>query len=160
MRVCEYKVLGNHNGEYLPSTTFEEPKSVFSANNVCIVEEDTAEEDVDPFDDEIDHDLEDEFAEEDVQVESPFVVTPPQLTPSLEPMKGTAKKKKHKAKKKKGKALVMEFDRLKALDTLGLLNETMDTLRVYASTGLRVVGASKMSGGKTALVAAIVKARS
>jgi hypothetical protein len=40
-----------------------------------------------------------------------------------------------------------------------LMERGIDELRKYASGHLKIVGASKMSGGKTSLVAAILKAR-
>lgn len=51
------------------------------------------------------------------------------------------------------------MQRLDALDDAGLMSENMDDLRRYASQGLSIVGASRLSGGKLALVAAISKAR-
>ena len=50
----------------------------------------------------------------------------------------------------------------KALDKMGvvqLLDQPIGPLRTYASRGLNIVGASKIPGGKTALIQAIVKAR-
>lgn len=51
------------------------------------------------------------------------------------------------------------FDSFKKLDTVGLMEKSIDELRKYAAHGLRMVGASKIPGGKTALVKKILKAR-
>ena len=40
-----------------------------------------------------------------------------------------------------------------------LMQESYDTLRNYAAKGLEIVGASRIVGGKWALVQAITKAR-
>lgn len=110
MRVCEYVVRGNHNGELLPSTTFSEDKT---------------EEEKKP----------------------------------AKKKSGKDKKKAHKAMKKAGKKLAASFDRLKKMTMADLMGESLDTLRDYAGKGLKIVGASKVPGGKTALVAVILKTR-
>jgi hypothetical protein len=40
-----------------------------------------------------------------------------------------------------------------------LMEQSIDTLRQYAGKGLQIVGASKIHGGKTALVAKILEVR-
>lgn len=52
-----------------------------------------------------------------------------------------------------------EFAGLKKLNTGELMEKTIDELRKYATYGLKIVGASKIPGGKTALVKKILKAR-
>lgn len=52
-----------------------------------------------------------------------------------------------------------EFKRLDGLDEAALMQESFETLRKYAGTGLEIVGASRITGGKWALASAIVKAR-
>lgn len=52
-----------------------------------------------------------------------------------------------------------EFKRMDALDEAMLMQESYDSLRNYLSKGLDVVGASRITGGKWALVQAIAKAR-
>lgn len=49
-----------------------------------------------------------------------------------------------------------EFDKL---DSLGLMEQNLGDLRSYAATHLHIVGASKLPGGKTALVARIEEVR-
>lgn len=49
--------------------------------------------------------------------------------------------------------------RMAKLTPSQLMDEPIEALRKYATHGLKIVGASKMPGGKSALVAAIVKAR-
>lgn len=52
-----------------------------------------------------------------------------------------------------------EFRRLDALDEAGLLQESYDDLRSYASKGIGIVGAYRITGGKWALIQAITSAR-
>jgi len=52
-----------------------------------------------------------------------------------------------------------EFKRLDSLDAALLMKESYDTLRTYAGKGLEIIGASRITGGKWALVQAIEKAR-
>jgi hypothetical protein len=61
--------------------------------------------------------------------------------------------KKEKRPSKKG------FTRLDKLDMENLLKESIDTLRKYATKGLVITGASKIPGGKVALVAKILEVR-
>lgn len=51
------------------------------------------------------------------------------------------------------------FDEFKKLDPGELLKKSIDELRKYATYGLEIIGASKIPGGKTALVKKILKAR-
>jgi hypothetical protein len=53
-----------------------------------------------------------------------------------------------------------EFQRLDGLDATLLMKESYDDLRRYAASGLGIIGASRITGGKWALVLAISKARS
>lgn len=52
-----------------------------------------------------------------------------------------------------------EFDKFKDAGTKELMEESIDTLRKYATYGLEIVGASKIPGGKAALIARILKDR-
>ncbi len=45
------------------------------------------------------------------------------------------------------------------MDAQKLLEFSLDELRKYATYGLEIVGASKIAGGKTALVGKILKTR-
>lgn len=114
MRVCEYKVIGNHNGEYLPSTTFTDVVA-------------------DP--------LEEAVAQE------------------KKAKTGKEKKQARKALKKAGKQVAKEWTRLAKAGTTELLKESLDVLRAYAGKGLKIVGASKIPGGKVALVSTIIDTR-
>jgi hypothetical protein len=99
MRVCEYKVVGNHNGTLLPSTTFEDD--------------------------------------------------------AVPPLEGET----HKEKKKSGKKLAKNWGKLAQMSMSQLLGESFEVLRQYATQGLKIVGASKIPGGKTALVSKILEVR-
>lgn len=58
-----------------------------------------------------------------------------------------------------GKKRSKEFQRLDSLDESLLMKESYDTLRNYASKGLEIIGASRITGGKWSLIQAISKAR-
>jgi hypothetical protein len=83
----------------------------------------------------------------------------PETKKPVKKVKGKDKKKAHKALKKEGKKLAASFDRLKKMTMADLMSESLDTLRDYAGKGLKIVGASKIPGGKTALVSVILKTR-
>lgn len=126
MRVCKYEVLGNHNGDLLPSTAFHD--------------DDINEEGQKKFDEGVDHDA------------------PP------EPDEPLVLKKEKKESKAKGKVTrpptkrkAHKFDKL---DSVDLMERSLDELRNYATYGLMITGASKIHGGKTALVSRILKVRS
>ena len=52
-----------------------------------------------------------------------------------------------------------EWDRLNGLNSLQLLDESLDSLRKYAAHNCLIVGASKLPGGKLTLVTCICQAR-
>lgn len=203
MRVCEYKVLGNHNGDHLPSTVFLSDKNkTFKHDEDLSDEAEEAEEEAAddasteaPYDPENDflaepcedcdnkippdyladnnkyHDTEcvrydatfpsEEQEERERRAEMKKDKKPKTEKKAAAPKKkkGIEKKKEHTAKKKAGKQLAKSFDRLKKLTTADLMDESIDTLRAYAGQGLKIVGASKIPGGKTALISVIMKTR-
>lgn len=52
-----------------------------------------------------------------------------------------------------------KWTKLDALDKFELMEQTLDTLRTYASKGLKMVGVWRTAGGKLGLIEAIIKAR-
>lgn len=52
-----------------------------------------------------------------------------------------------------------KFRRLHGLDTVQLMRETTEDLRHYASKGLKIIGASRIPGGKAALIRKISSVR-
>jgi len=178
MRVCEYKVIGNHNGSYMSSTTHSEETEEAETNDETFNAKGTAADAPADYDVNNDflaepcdecgnkippdcqdednkfHDLSCSLFDPDRPIEetAPAPAKPAKKT-------GKQKKKEHKAKKKAGKVMAQSFDKLKKMDMVGLLNESLDSLRAYAGKGLQIVGASKIPGGKTALVSVILKTR-
>jgi len=171
MRVCKYKVVGQHNGSYMSSTTHEEEKPKKDAMEFDPNDETDAN--YDPENDflaepceECGNKIPPDYIAEDNRYHdhtcTKFEADHPLEEEKKKPAKkkkGSEKKKEHKAKKKAGKALAKSFSKLKDLTMPELMGETIDTLRDYAGKGLKIVGASKIPGGKTALVAIIMKAR-
>ncbi len=124
MRVSKYKVIGNHNGSFLSSTSYE------------------ADNDDSPYEEnDADYDYDD--GEEDDSLEP---IDDAELYVAIQPVPVP------KAKTKK-------TSKYSAMNTKALLDQSMADLRAYASKELKIVGASKIPGGKVALVSAIVKTR-
>ena len=111
MRVCKYKVVGNHNGTKLPSVVFAEDAQT-------------------PDDDDFDIDEDAPIIEGELIDEAP---------------------------KKRGGS---RWRRFHAMDMNGLIKESLEDLRRYANKGLKITGASKISGGKVALAKLILSVRS
>lgn len=117
MRVCKYRVLGNHNGVLLPSTTFED----------------------------------DFLDEERAEIED---------TTEYKELEPGTKEKVIKGKRAALKVKVPgQFKAIHELKPKELYDVPLSDLRKYASLVLHIVGASKIPGGKTALILEITKAR-
>lgn len=139
MRVCRYEVMGNYGSE-LPSTTFKE--DVYENPPIEDEEIDNDEVEEENFQASSGADLEDE--DDDSEEESfPTIASDPE---DDEP----------KAEKRKSNKGYVKFDKM---DMGKLLERPIDELRRYATHGLEIVGASKIPGGKIALVHAILRVR-
>lgn len=149
VRVCKYEVIGLYGSE-LPSTSFVE--KVPEAPEVLADEEEDAEEDWkekwgESDDDGVEDEVEEDEESEDVTEEEKPVVTPKATLPKkVVPPSDVRPVRKGFAKYSK-------------LDMGGLLDLSLDELRKYATYGLSIVGASKIPGGKVALVDRIIKSR-
>ncbi len=150
IRVCKYEVLG-HYGSQLPSTSF-------------------TEDEVDPLpptpvpgpdDEEVDMEVEVDFDEEEPVVEPPVEedeeeeTTNPEVNPDPQVTEVKVDDSKVKEKKKASKA----YSKFNAMDEAKLIIQPIEALRKYATHGLSIVGASKIPGGKIALVRRILKSR-
>lgn len=130
MRVCRYRVVGLHNGDLLENTSYElEPELGTGAEIQPVGDED---------------DLETESAEE------------PGKTPA-------PREKKMKKPREHDKRVVLKvakkYQEIHAMDMRGLMGKSVQDLREYATKVLSIVGASKIIGGKAALVKQILKSR-
>jgi hypothetical protein len=54
---------------------------------------------------------------------------------------------------------VDDFSKFAAMDWQTLMKQTTEDLRRYATRGLKIVGASKLAGGKVSLVSKIIEVR-
>lgn len=173
MRVCKYKVIGQHNGDHMSSTTHKEDELVttkltpgmdeaYDPNKDFLANECEECGNKIPMDyDAEDNKYHDQGCPEydpDYPSEEEEAEKKKQKKPAPK-KKGSEKKKEHKAKKKAGKKLALSFNKLSGMSALDLMSESLDTLRDYAGKSLKIVGASKVPGGKTALVALIMKSR-
>lgn len=131
MRVCKYKVIGHHSGELLPDTIFQEDVDLT---------------DLDVY----------EAHEQDVD-EDAASKSRPRVLPKRSHKKNAKKKDRKKAKEP---TKPVRFPRLEKLGIEELLKEQLTDLRKYATYGLLIVGASKIPGGKVALINKIMQVRS
>lgn len=129
MRTCEYYVMGI-DGQNLPDTVFDE-EDIPEAS-----EKNNDESEIDDVDEE-------EVAE---------VVKVTKVKSEKEGKPAATVTTRTKPKKK-------AFEAFKKLDTGDLMKKSIEDLRKYATYGLEIIGASKIPGGKTALVKKILKAR-
>lgn len=142
MRVCKYKVIGLH-GDELPST-------VFSLSDECI-----GPSRVDDF---ISEDEEDENYD-DGESQS-FVPTVEEELARLQEL--MARKRDSSSATPSEERLEKKndpWDHFHDLEKKTLETITIRELRAYARHGLNIIGASRISGGKSALIEAIMNAR-
>lgn len=136
MRVCKYKVVGNHNGELLPSTTYE-----LESDKTDVAEFEIEAEDL-----------------EEAQEVSPELANVIDKVTTV-----VVKEKKLKTARpdeKRPKLIVpAKFKNIHTMGQTDLMQESLDTLRTYATKVLHMVGASKILGGKIMLVKQILKVR-
>lgn len=137
MRVCKYRVVGNYGTE-LPSTVFEEDLPITD-------DEDTTDEE---------EDGNGEFT--DTGRAASLTSPPSPEMARTKPAARSSSKTKTPKLNPKTKKLVISFNKLE-LD--GLIEKSIEELRQYATYGVKLVGASKIPGGKVALVKSILKTR-
>jgi hypothetical protein len=145
MRVCEYTVIGNH-GTQLPDTTFN--LSEDQSSDYDDYEESDHEgenEDDDGYDEGDEGDEEDEEGDESEEEPEHEEKVPDKQ----EPKKPAIDMSKVK----------LDFSKLNKMKAPELMECSIDILRKYAVAELKIVGASKIPGGKTALVSKILKTR-
>jgi hypothetical protein len=146
MRVCKYEVVGNY-GDNLPSTTFDYKEERLEDKDQYY-DDDDFDDDLDEEDEEIEDEETEEVLEDEetgeIKVEFEEEVT-------KEDAAKAPKKKKLKASEFRRKFSKMTMEKL--------LDQSIGALRKYAARDLSIVGASKMSGGKIALVMKIIEVR-
>lgn len=159
MRVCRYEVVGHYTGQPLPSTT------VTKEDLIDDLFDESEDDDEDDIDDESDMDTEVREAEEAYDGDGDnFIKEDGEITLNAEEkstlfggnigaikliLRGSA------PAPRKGRSAPVDCSKL---DSRKLLDQTIDSLRAYAAK-LKIVGASKLPGGKVALVKQISKAR-
>lgn len=142
MRVCEYEVIGNY-GNTLPSTTYDDKQDLATAGSQaheCAGDDSECEEG-------LLEDLEDESPPEE-NLEKDLEEKSEEKIPDVGEVEGFEKRKSKKGFPK--------FDRMGFEE---LTKQSIESLRRYAGKGLRIIGASKIPGGKPALISAILKVR-
>jgi len=140
MRVCKYQVVGNY-GTDLPSTVFDDPLPFDSNIDDTPVSIDLSHSD--------DGEIMDEGGEVEPEASPPSSSTLPKATV-------VRSKPKKFVFNPRTRELIKKFNKL---NLPGLMEHSIEELRHYATYGLKIVGASKISGGKVALVRQILKSR-
>lgn len=152
MRVCKYKVIGYHNGELMPSTSLivddgeDSPKEIDgepTPGQATTAPEEVPPSSEEPVESSIDE--EDEDAGEVSEEEAPTETTAPAVAAPAEPKQALTVPKK--------------FEKFQSMDMVQLMEQQIHELRHYAGHGLKIVGASKIPGGKATLVAKILEVR-
>lgn len=137
MRVCEYTVVGNHGGP-LSSTVMEE---------------------------ETPHDIPEKKADSEPVVKEKKPLRPKHAKKAEKLKKNekkAAKNPKDGVKKEEPKKPAeggRDWSSFKKMNLAELMNQSLQDLRDYAFRGCAIVGASKIPGGKTALVTKITQVR-
>jgi hypothetical protein len=172
MRVCKYEVVGNY-GSPLPSTTYlgepdvspRDPDDEEDDSSDSVPDEDPDLENLDEEDasegdkvGEGDSEEGDEESEEDASEDDEDDDEDDDEESEEEPEEAVDTTSTRQALPKgKGRAL---FPKFLKMDRGQLLTQSIEELRKHASHDLLILGASKIPGGKPALVASILKFRS
>lgn len=149
MRVCRYEVIGVHNGEKLPDTTFipDDTDRHFDDHSA-------------DFDDDIDEgDLEDDSTDESDDGDDHDERAEPEASGKIVDLMHQEADADAVPVEQKRKA-VKGYRRFDRMDMRTLMDQSIFDLRQYAGKGLQILGASKIPGGKTALIDRILKVRS
>jgi hypothetical protein len=177
MRVCKYEVIGNHNGCHLPDTVCAEGSTAGTQNDddnpfVC---EDCGNDHDDCTCEDYDEDDEDSETEDDKQerleergkisdlmakeADEGLMPVKSQLDGSalaagdVDRLGSGSKTVEEKRKAAKG------FSKYDKMEMEGLMECSIEELRQYATHGLQIIGASKIPGGKVALISRILEIR-
>ncbi len=129
MRVCKYEVIGLYSGTQMPSTVVDDEYASPYADYDGEFNDDDSDEDDD--------------STPQVVLDAQTPGHPNYWAPTPDPI--PAKKS--------------QFRGFGTMDTGKLMKQSIESLRKYASGKLKLVGASKMPGGKSALVSKIMKLR-
>ena len=169
IRVCKYFVVGHWNGEPMPSTTIvdlycDDVDAKFKPEDkveaVIVVPDEMSDEEIAELEDE---ENEDDYADSDDEGLTDGQKTDKEMAPSIkaihQAVNALDKAKGPRSRKvpKLGPDLV---NKLTDMGTREMLDQPLDVLRAYAGNVIKIVGASKIPGGKTALVAKIISTRS
>jgi len=160
MRVCEYKVIGNY-GEMLPDDIIDEADLAPDAP----VQDDPADENDSAFNGDVEYeDLDEGDADEPEDEEEGDEDEPEEQEEDapIEPaVEEEPKEEFDGVKAKDGQKFVIpkKFKKFAELPFEELMKKQIHELRNFATHGLKIIGASKIPGGKTQLIAKIIEVR-
>lgn len=146
VRVCKYEVIG-HYGDKLPSTVFEEESDDDVLNSEDEDFEEVNDEEIFGFEDDLDEDEDNELDDEDDES-----LDEDEIAESLEKAGWQNAIMVEQKKEEKW----YNFDNLSGKE---LLKQSLADLRLYARHSLDIVGASRIIGGKVALIKRILQVR-
>jgi hypothetical protein len=146
MRVCKYKVIGQHSGQMMPNTVIKDSDLPDHAKNWP--DQETGKVNVITDEPTPPSEAAAETEEED------FDITEDE-TPEADETEETSEEETSAGPK----LIAKRWQKYQNMDLADLMKCSLDELRQYAGKGLEIVGASKIPGGKTALVARIMEVR-
>jgi hypothetical protein len=150
MRVCEYEVIGMYSGTPMESDVHREEL-------VADEEGEWKEDDEDEVDDEEEvESLAKNVLGKDYDEDDQADIAEPDLTNNAVQAVGHIVKALKENEDKAAKNKAANFRRM---DAKKLMNQSIGDLRAYAGHTLKIVGASKIPGGKSALISKILKVR-
>jgi len=160
MRVCEYKVIGNY-GEMLPDDIIDEADLAPDAP----VQDDPADENDSAFNGDVEYeDLDEGDADEPEDEEEGDEDEPEEQEEDAPPEPAVEEEPKEEfdgVKAKDGQKFVIpkKYKKFADLAFEDLMKKQIHELREFATHGLKIIGASKIPGGKVQLVAKILEVR-
>jgi len=149
MRVCKYEVIGEHNGERLPDTVYtpdDHDEHSYPGDEEC-------EDDCESCEHGKVSDLMAKEADEGLMPVKSQLDGSALAAGDIDRLGSGSKTVEEKRKAAKG------FSKYDKMEMEGLMECSIEELRQYATHGLKIIGASKIPGGKVALVSRILGVR-
>lgn len=147
MRTCRYEVVGEWNGQALASTVEDEVVEASAADEARWFDEEDEPEDESEDDDDA------------AAFERQVAIDAHAASGYVEADDDDAADARHEALTAPAKPRTTPADRFGVMTPAALMAAPIGELRGYASAVLKITGASKIPGGKAALVAKILKVR-
>jgi len=173
MRVCKYEVIGNHNGCHLPDTIYTGEPGYPADDHDAYPTDDPDDGHEEALEEEIDHEEDDEDEESADDKQERLGGRGKLMTVTVEPQGPDSviddgsgkisdlmtKEADEGLKPVEEKHIPVCFFKYSKMGMEELMKEQISALRQYATWGLQIIGASKIPGGKVALISRILAVR-